>query len=231
VSYEQAEGIATITLDDGKVNVMSLAMQDAIHGALDRAQSDRGPVVLLGRPGVFSAGFDLGVLTAAGTEAVAMVKGGFELSLRLLAFPRPVIIGCTGHAIAMGAFLLLSGDLRIGVDGPYRLVANEVAIGLTMPRTAVEILRQRLAPAAFDRSAILAEPCSPTEAIAAGFLDRVVAPDELGAAARAAAVTAAGLDVAAHAATKQRVRAPVLEAIRAAIVRDEAELTTSLVAT
>jgi enoyl-CoA hydratase len=94
--------VATITLDDGKVNVMSLAMQAEIHAALDRAESDRAVVVLTGRDGVLSAGFDLQVLSAGGSAAASMVIGGFELAARVLAFLRPVVVACTGHAIAMG---------------------------------------------------------------------------------------------------------------------------------
>jgi enoyl-CoA hydratase len=223
-SYDLTDGIAEITLDDGKVNVMSLAMQQAIHDALDRAQSDALAVVLVGREGVLSAGFDLSVLTSGGAEALAMVMGGFELSRRLLAFPRPVIIGCPGHAIAMGAFLLLSGDYRVGARGPYKLVANEVAIGLTMPHAALAILRQRLTPAALNRAATLAEPCSPDDAVPAGYLDQVVDADELLPTARRQAIRAAALDLGAHAATKRRLRARLLDDLDVAIAADRVDL-------
>jgi enoyl-CoA hydratase len=163
VDYRMADSVAAITMDDGKVNVMSLAMQQEIHAALDRAERDTAVVLLSGRDGVFSAGFDLPVLRAGGPDALAMVRGGFELAARVLGFPFPVVIACTGHAMAMGAFLLLSGDYRIGGAGEYKLTANEVAIGLTMPRAAIEILRQRLTPAAFNRATLLAEVFRPAD--------------------------------------------------------------------
>ncbi len=215
--------VATVTLDDGKVNVLSPAMQSAVHDALDRAEADGSVVVLAGREGIFSAGFDLGILRAAGEAGSAMVLGGFELAARLLAFPTPVVVACTGHAVAMGAFLLLSGDYRVGAAGPYTLRANEVAIGLTMPHAAVEVLRQRLTPAAFVRAATLAEPFAPDAAVAAGFLDRAVDPGDVLLMAQDAAAALATLDLAAHAATKQRVREPVLAALCSAIERDRAE--------
>jgi enoyl-CoA hydratase len=152
VRYEVADRIATIAMDDGKVNALSPAMLAELNAALDKAEADRAAVVLTGREGVFSAGFDLTVLRAGGPAAVDMIRAGFELSLRMLSFPTPVIIACPGHAIAMGVFLLQSGDYRIGATGDYRIVANEVAIGLTMPHAAVEILRQRLTPACFNRA-------------------------------------------------------------------------------
>lgn len=224
VSHRIADGVATITMDDGKVNALSPPMLAGVDAALDRAEADGAVVVLTGRPGVFSAGFDLGVLAAGGPDAVGMLRQGFELAERLLSFPRPVVVACSGHALAMGSFLLLSGDLRIGVEGDRRIAANEVAIGLTMPRAAIEILRQRLTPAHFVRATLLAETFAPEDAIAAGFLDRIVAPEELGAAAREAASQLTTLDAAAHAATKLRARSQLLAALRSAIEADQDEL-------
>jgi len=220
VGYHQAAATATISMDDGKVNALSPQMFGELNSALDQAEAAGVTVILAGREGVFSAGFDLGVLRAGGPQATALVRSGFELSARLLEFPAPVVVACTGHAIAMGVFLLLSGDFRLGAAGPYRITANEVAIGLTMPRPAIEICRQRLAPAHFNRALILADVYAPDGAVAAGFLDRVVTPAELGPAAQAAADQLARLDMAAHAATKRRIRQPVAEAIRAALEED-----------
>jgi enoyl-CoA hydratase/carnithine racemase len=223
VSYQLKDSIATITMDDGKVNVLSSATLGELDAALDRAMADRAVVLLAGRPGVFSAGFDLPVLNAGGAESVAMVRAGFALAERLLSFPMPVVIACTGHAVTMGVFILLSGDYRVGAAGPYKIAANEVAIGLTMPRAAVEILRQRLAPAHFNRAATLAEPFSPDNAVEAGFLDRVVGAADLYDVAHGAAEAAATLDLDAHLATKLRVRQHTLNAVRAAIDADNAE--------
>ena len=174
VSYRCAESVARITMDDGRVNVLSLPMQAELHEALDQAEKDEAVVIMTGRMGVFSGGFDLGVLRAGGEDALRMLKGGFELAERLLSFPFPVVIACSGHAIAMALFVVLSGDYRIGVTGDARLTANEVAIGLTLPRAAIEVCRQRLAPAAFTRVALLAEPFSGQRAVEAGLLDEVV---------------------------------------------------------
>jgi enoyl-CoA hydratase len=220
LSYELNDSIATITLDDGKVNVLSPRMLSEINGALDRAEADDAIVVLAGRPGVFSAGFDLKILRAGGDEALAMLRAGFELAARVLSFPKPVVVACSGHAIAMGVFLLLSGDYRVGATGPYKVTANEVAIGLTMPRTAVEICRQRLAPAHFNRATVIAEVYDPDTAVAAGFLDRVVGVAELASTARDVAGQLRTLDMDAHTATKLRARNMALAAIRTAIDLD-----------
>lgn len=220
VSYQLKDSVATITMDDGKVNVISLPMITELNAALDQAAADSAVVLLGGREGILSAGFDLGTLRAGGDEAVAMVRGGFELAARLLSFPTPVVVACTGHALAMGAFLLLSGDYRVGAAGPYRLAANEVAIGVTMPYAAVEILRHRLTPACFTRAVALAEVFSPDDGVAAGFLDRVTEPSNVWDAARATADSLTELDMGAHAASKSRAREHLLEAVRAAIAKE-----------
>jgi enoyl-CoA hydratase len=222
VSYSRDNSIATITMDDGKVNALSSAMLTELGVALDRAAADHAVVVLTGRPGTFCAGFDLSVLQAGGPAASAMVQAGFELAERLLSFPTPVVIACTGHAVAMGAFLLLSGDYRVGAAGPYKITANEVALGITMPRVAIEICRQRLTPAHLTRAVLLAEVFSPGDAVTAGFLDRVVPASEVPGAARDTATGLATLNMDAHAASKLRTREHALKAIRAAFETDEA---------
>ena len=155
VGYELHDSVATITMDDGKVNALSVRMLGTLGEALDRAETDRAIVVLTGRPGIFSAGFDLQVLRAGGADAVQMLKAGFELAERLLSFPTPVVVACSGHAIAMGSFLVLSADYRVGVSGEFRITANEVAIGLTMPRA-----RDRDLPAATRTRTV--QPSGPT---------------------------------------------------------------------
>jgi enoyl-CoA hydratase len=199
-------------------------MQAEIGAALDQAERDDVVTVVRGRPGVFSAGFDLGVLRAGGAAGPEMVLGGFELARRVLGHPRPVVIGCTGHAIAMGAFLLLSGDHRVGVAGPAKLAANEVAIGLTLPHAATEILRQRLTPAAFPRAALLSETFTPEAAVTAGFLDEVADAAAFDDRLHEIATALTRLDGTAHRATKRRVRAPILEVLATAIAADRAEL-------
>lgn len=220
VSYRLEDGIATITMDDGKMNALSPRMIAELNAALDRAVADRAVVVLTGREGVFSAGFDLRVLKGGGRSALGMVRDGFELAARLLAFPSPVVVACSGHAIAMGLFVLLSADYRVGITGAFKFVANEVALGLTMPRSAIEICRQRLTPSHFNRVMLLSESYSPESAIEAGMLDRVVPVESLAAAARNIAVELAKLDRAAHVKTKLRARAQALRAIRVSIKRD-----------
>ncbi len=219
VEYElELEGqVARITMDDGKANVFSVAMLRSLHAAFDRAEADHARVVLSGRPGRFSAGFDLGAFTRDGGETLEMLVLGSTLAERVLSFPTPVLAVCTGHAYPAGAFLLLAADVRIGVDGPFRIGLNEVRIGLTLPWFAIELARHRLSPAAFDRSVVTGTMCSPGEAVAAGFLDTVVAGADLTAATSDAISDLLTIDLGAHAATKLRARAQVIDAVHRAI--------------
>jgi enoyl-CoA hydratase len=226
-TYRLKDSVATITMDDGKVNVMSVAMLSALNVALDQAAADHAVVVLTGRPGTFSAGFDLKTLTAGGPDAQKMVTMGFELGHRMLSFPTPIVVACTGHAIAMGVFLVLAADYRIGADGPFKIGANEVAIGITMPHFGVEMCRQRLAPAHFNRAVIFSEMYSPTDAVQAGFLDRVVPASDLQSEAQKFATALTKLNMTVHAASKLRLREQTLKAISAAIKADNGTLATA----
>ena len=211
-----------VSMDDGKANAFSSTMQSALHVALDAAQQANAPVVLAGRPGIFSAGFDLKTLAASGQPAVDMLRGGLDLSLRLLEFPTPVVAACSGHAIAMGIFILTSCDYRIGIRGNYRFSANEVAIGMTMPWSTIEILRQRLSPTAVSRAVVFAENFTPDNAVGMGVIDEIVAEDELLDRAHSYAQQSLSLNMSAHAASKRRVRADALSAIRAGLEKDMA---------
>jgi enoyl-CoA hydratase len=218
VTYRLDESIAFITMDDGKVNALGPTMQQALNDALDSAdRDDVGALVITGNDRVFSGGFDLKVLTSGAAQpAIDMLKGGFELSHRLLSYPKPVVMACTGHAIAMGAFLLSSGDHRVAAPA-HNVQANEVAIGMTIPYAALEIMKLRLTPSAYQQATGLAKTFFGETAIAAGWLDEVVLPDMVLSRAEEAAREFATLDQRAHAATKLRTRAAVLAGIRAGI--------------
>ncbi|CAG0954877.1 enoyl-CoA hydratase [Myxococcaceae bacterium] len=218
--YELAEGIATITLDDGKANVMSERMQAEIAAALDRAERDRAVVLLRGRPRIFSGGYDLAMFGRSAEEAVRTIRSGGELVHRLLGFRRPVVALCTGHAVAQGAFLLLAADVRIGVSGAFKIGLNEVTIGLTMPHYGVEIARLRLTAPWFNHATTTGTLYAPEDAARAGFLDRVADEADALRIARDEALTLTRVHAEAHAGTKLRVRRHALDAMQRGIAAD-----------
>ncbi|EJM76584.1 enoyl-CoA hydratase/carnithine racemase [Pseudomonas sp. GM49] len=224
ISYHLEDGIATLTLSNGKVNAISPDVIAAFNAALDQAVTDRAVVIITGQPGILSGGYDLKVMTAGPKEAVALVTSGSTLARRLLSHPFPVIVACPGHAVAKGAFLLLSADYRIGVDGAFSIGLNEVQIGMTMHHAGIEIARDRLSKVALQRSVVNGEMFNPQSAVAAGFLDVVVSAEELQGAALSAARQLKKINMTAHKNTKLKVRKALLEALDNAIIQDQEHL-------
>ncbi|WP_339482262.1 MULTISPECIES: crotonase/enoyl-CoA hydratase family protein [unclassified Pseudomonas] len=221
IAYHLEDGIATLTLNNGKVNAISPDVIAAFNAALDQATTDRAVVIITGQPGILSGGYDLKVMTAGPKEAVSLVTAGSTLARRLLSHPFPVVVACPGHAVAKGAFLLLSADYRIGVEGPFSIGLNEVQIGMTMHHAGIELARDRLRKSAFHRSVINAEMFNPQGAVDAGFLDKVVSAEELQGTALEAARQLKKINMSAHKNTKLKVRKALLETLDSAILLDQ----------
>ena len=221
VSYSLEDGIVTLTLNNGKVNAFSHELIADFNRGLDQAEAAGAVVIVTGQPGILSGGYDLKVMMSGPQNAINLVAEGSTLARRMLAHPQPIIVACPGHAVAKGAFVLLSADYRIGVEGPFTIGLNEVKIGMTMHHVGIAIARDRLTPPAFQRSVINAEMFTPQGALAAGFLDQVVAPEHLLSAAAEMAQQLKKLNMTAHKNTKRKLRKPLLDALDAAIVLDK----------
>ncbi|MCH4873538.1 crotonase/enoyl-CoA hydratase family protein [Pseudomonas sp. TMW22091] len=221
ISYQLDDGVATLTLSNGKVNAISPEVISAFNAALDQAEKDRAVVIITGQPGILSGGYDLKVMTASPEQAIELVSQGSSLARRLLSHPFPVVVACPGHAVAKGAFLLLSVDYRIGVEGPFSIGLNEVQIGMTMHYAGIELARDRLRKSALHRSVINGEMFNPVSAVDAGFLDQVVKPEALLDTAREVAQQLKKINMRAHKNTKLKVRKELLEALDKAIDLDK----------
>jgi enoyl-CoA hydratase len=218
-----ADGVMTITLDDGKVNALTYDRMDTLDAALDEAEREGVAVLLVGRPGRFCAGLDMTVMTSGIEAARAMLARGARLFLRLFTFPRPVVVACTGHALAGGAIMLLAADRRIGARGDFKIGLNEVGIGLPLPEFGLALARYRMPPSAFDM-VVLGDVTDPDGAVAAGFLDRVVEPDALVDTATDEARRLAALSPHALARTKLGARAQLAADVGARVETDLAAL-------
>jgi len=212
--------VATITIQNGKVNAISHQVIDQLNLALDQAEQAQAIVVLTGQAGIFSAGYDLNVMNQSMAAAKALSEKGSILAIRMLSFPYPLIAACSGHAVAKGAFLLLAADYRIGVDGAFKIGLNEVAIGMPMHFGGVELALGRLAPVFFNRSVILSEMVSPQEAVTAGFLDKVVCEAEFALTVQTIAQAMTTLDMKTHHQTKLKARAELLHVLDECIEKD-----------
>ncbi len=223
VQYELLGDVAILRIDDGKANALDPGIIDALRSGLDRAEKEAAAVLLTGRPGRFSAGFNLGVLRDGGPDAArGLVTAGAQLASQLARHPAPVVIACNGHALAMGAVLLLAADLRIGASGDFKIGFNEVAIGMITPVFLLEFARERLSKRHLQRATVQAEIYSPEALVGAGFLDRVLAPDDLFAGSLEDAQRLAQLPRAAFAGTRGRLLKSMLERIEATLADDMA---------
>ncbi|MEX6503342.1 crotonase/enoyl-CoA hydratase family protein [Pseudomonas zhanjiangensis] len=221
ISYQLEDGIATLTLNNGKVNAISPDVITAFNAALDRATQDKAIVIITGQPGILSGGYDLKVMTSGPQNAVNLVAAGSTLARRMLAHPYPIIVACSGHAVAKGAFILLSADYRIGVEGAFSIGLNEVQIGMTMHHVGIELARDRLRKSAFHRSVINGEMFDPQGAVDAGFLDKLVPVGQLLPAAQVVAQQMKKINMTAHRNTKLKVRKALLETLDQAIELDK----------
>jgi len=178
LSYEG--DVSIITLDDGKANVFSEEMTQAVNGCLDKVPTETGSLIITGRPGMFSAGFDLKVIASGDIPKIkTMSVSGFKLLSRIFSFPRPIVAACSGHGIALGTFLLCCCDFRIGVKGEFLLGANEMRTNMVIPTPILELIKFRVSPAHKYRAVLGAEMYSLEKAIDAGLMDHIVEPDKL----------------------------------------------------
>jgi len=210
--------IAIITMDDGKANAINPPMLEALNACLDQAEKDAKVVILTGREGRFSGGFDLKLMMSLpGEEVKALVDGGGKLAHRLYGFPMPVIAACNGHGVAMGAFILLSADVRIGTAGAFKIGANETQINMVLPIFASELVKARVDKAYLTRSMVFGELFDPDLAVKVGYLDQVVDAGDLMKSAMAAADALKPLSTPSLTGNKRLLRETTLATIGASL--------------
>jgi len=220
VTYTYNDGVATISMDDGKANVLSHTMWEELEAAFDQAEKSGAIVLLKGRDGIFSGGFDLKEMAKGPEQAILLTARGSKMARRILAFPTPVIAVSTGHCIAMGAFLMLACDYRIGTDGAFKTGLNETLIGMTMHNFGIELARYRISANYFNRCVINAEIWTPTGAITAGFYDQIVPAEQLDQASQMAAKGFSQLNMTAFNGTKNKSRKAFLQLLDQCIESD-----------
>lgn len=213
VTLDRQGKVLKVSVDDGKANALSTELSRALVSVVDAAESDPdiGAVVLAGREGRFSGGFDLGVFNTGDAEAIRqMIATGGALVRRIYGAGVPVVAACTGHAVAAGALLLLGCDRRVGPDSDVKIGLNEVAIGLVLPDWAFAIATDRLSRRHLQSAVAGARLYNGPGAVDAGFLDLVVSPDEVVETAMSEAATLAELDSGAYTATIGTLRGEVI---------------------
>jgi enoyl-CoA hydratase len=153
-----------------------------------------------------------------------LVTDGARLLMRVYGLGLPTVAACTGHALAAGALVLLSCDQRVGAEGPFKIGLNEVGIGMALPMFAIELARDRLMPTEFGPATLQARIYDPASAAGAGYLDRVVAADDVLDAAIADARRLAEIRTGAYARTKSGARQDLISRILTALDADMASV-------
>jgi enoyl-CoA hydratase len=206
--------IANLTLDDGKGNALGMKMLTELEHALDKAREAR-VLVIRGREKVFCGGLDLPELidfprSAAG-DFVALFDRVHEM---LLTFPRAIVTAARGSAIAGGAILLSAGDARLVTpQGKTGLI--EVALGLSFPVMAFELVRLALGERNITEAATLGRLYDGEDRVRIGFATEIVAPERLDARAQEIAQEYARVDPSAVAQIRQQLRRTAIERARA----------------
>lgn len=211
------DSVAVLTMDDGKANVVGHDLVDSLNAALDSAAADAQAIVLAGRNGMFSGGFDLKEIQKGPSEAAVLVERGAKLLLRLFSHPQPVVAAATGHGIAAGAFMLLACDTRYGAEGAFKYGLNETAIGMSLPVFGTQLASARLAQRYLTAAVTQATIYESAQAVEVGFLDKLVAPDALVEEAIAEAARLGEFETRAYRDNKLSWRAPYIAAIEASL--------------
>lgn len=224
VLYEERDRIAHVTIANGKANALSPDVIARLDAALTRAEDageERvGALLVTGTPGMLSGGFDLAVMRSDPATAGRLVSDGGALFTRLFGSEVPVVVACSGHAVAAGALLLLGADERVGARGAFRIGLIETEIGMVLPGWAAELARERLSPRQLQLATVGAKMYDPDGALGAGFLDAVVDADLLGARALEAAARWAELPRGAYRGQVRMNRGGVLGRLADAIAAD-----------
>jgi enoyl-CoA hydratase len=215
------EGVLTLRLAHGKASALDVELLDALWGELDGAAADVRAVVLTGTGPIFSAGVDLFRLTREGADYVRRFLPLLCRCLHaLFTFPRPVVAAVNGHAIAGGCVLALACDARLMAEGAGKIGVPELLVGVPFPAAALEVVRFALPPDKVQSLINTGRTLSAQEALAAGLVDEVVAPEALQARAQELARQLALIPPPAYRLTKQALRAPALERIEKAAETD-----------
>jgi enoyl-CoA hydratase/carnithine racemase len=202
-----SDGIVTLRLHHGKASAMDIELLEALQREL-AAATDARAIVLTGTGSIFCAGVDLFRLVDGGADYVKQFFPLLRDAVRqLFAMPMPVVAAANGHAIAGGAILVYASDLRLMSGG--RIGMPELLVGVPFPSAILEIVRFAVPRA--PQFALTGRTVPADEALAAGMIDEVIAPDALLARAHELASQLAAVPAQSFRLTKAQLRAPALE--------------------
>jgi enoyl-CoA hydratase len=174
-------GVRLLTLDRPPANAIDEELLGDLGAALTAAKNDDSvrALILTGAGRFLSGGFDLVAPRRDDAAARRIAELYRDTHLALLELPKPTIAMVQGHAIAGGTVLALACDYRLGLDGDYKVGLNEVAIGASFPRVALEIVRLRLTHARAAELLLGAALYPASQAVRLGIVDELLPADKL----------------------------------------------------
>lgn len=180
VSLERrADGVAVVTLANGKVNALSSEVLRQLHTiAIDLTEHPPGAVVVTGGARVFAAGADISEF--GGPVEASAIGGEFRRALdAVAAIPRMVIAAVNGVALGGGCELALACDLRVA-SARSRFGQPEILLGIIPGGGGTQRLSRLVGPARAKDLICSGRQVAAVEAASIGLVDELVEPDTAG---------------------------------------------------
>lgn len=211
------DGVATVTLQRGKVNPINATVAEELRECFEELAGDSRVkvVILTGRGGFFSFGFDIPEFLGFSKESFTEFLMGFaDLYTYVFLYPKPVVAALNGHTIAGGCMLATACDYRLMVSGKAKISLNEITFGSSVFAGSLEMLRACVGTRNAQTILYSGGMYSAEEALAMGWIDRITSGEELLEEAEEVARGFARYDGRAFESIKKLMRKPVIEEMR-----------------
>jgi Delta3-Delta2-enoyl-CoA isomerase len=226
VTLQKSNGVATLTLNRGKVNALNAAVVDQLRTRLKDLEVDReaAVVILIGAGKFFSFGFDIPeFLSFTKQEFTEYLTNFADLYTYLFLYSKPVVAALNGHTMAGGCMLALACDHRVMTAGNAKIALNEIGFGSSVFAGSTEMLRFWVGSA--NATAVLYSGAmyQADEAERLGLINEVATEDRFATAVADAAAALKEKSAPAFASIKSLLRMPVAEEMRqreASSIRD-----------
>ena len=185
IDLTKEDEVFTITLNDGE-NRWNTTFVREFDAALDKVEASEGPAALVttsSDPKFFSNGLDLEWQTSVGEH-----PGGdrevfgdefMKLMGRIITLPVPTVAAINGHTFGAGLMCALCHDVRIMREDRGFACANEIEIGMVIPKPELALFRHKLPMNTFYETVQLARRWTGPEALAAGLVQQTASMENL----------------------------------------------------
>jgi Delta3-Delta2-enoyl-CoA isomerase len=194
IDLERDGELFILTMNDGE-NRWNTSFVRAFAKALDEVEASSGPAALVTRSSdvkFFSNGLDLDWISSKTPDPANPAsdehRGGdrsvfgaefMTLMGRIITLPIPTVAAINGHGFGAGFMTALCHDVRIMRSDRGFLCANEMQLGMTIPRAELALFRHKLSASTFFETVQLARRWSGPDALAAGIVSQIAELDTL----------------------------------------------------